>query len=440
VTPGKANDGRHKTGEDSQRIGWKSLVSLALGASAVIREDYEWHEERCDGTEAESMRALKPGTTEELAAALREWSGKRRRIELAGNHSKRLMAGPVGEADIAVTTAGLRRVLRYEPNDLTISVEAGMPFAELQSLLAGNRQMVALDPPFAGKATVGGVVAANASGPLRRHYGTVRDLIIGMQFVLLDGRVVRTGGMVVKNVAGLDMGKLMIGSFGTLAAITSVNFRVHPLPEETRTFLFSFSDSEAAVERRDAIHGGALQPLAVDLLSPPAAARLGARGYVLAVRAGGSRRVLARYARELAGSEQIADAEEKTWWMQVQEFTGEFLRRQPSGVVLRIGTKLKDLGALLRVFSGTSISRAATGVTYVYLTSWQGVAGLWREAQQNAWNAAVEYAPDESRVGKELWLDAPGEARVNSFDMMKKVKMMFDPDHLLNRARLYGRI
>jgi FAD/FMN-containing dehydrogenase len=163
--------------------------------------------------------------------------------------------------------------------------------------------MIALDPPFWNDSTVGGVVATNSSGPIRRGFGTARDLIIGMSFATLEGKLVKSGGMVVKNVAGLDMAKLLIGSFGTLAAITTVNFRVHALPEETRTFLFSFADLDRAIEKRDAVLHSVLQPMAVDLLSPVAATRLGRRGYLLTIRAGGSKAVLDRYGRELDGAE-----------------------------------------------------------------------------------------------------------------------------------------
>src|SRR5581483_1665562 len=193
---------------------------------------------------------------------------------------KRFMAGPDPHADLVISAAGLRRVLQYEPNDLTISVEAGMRFGELQAVLAERGQMIALDPPFCTQATVGGVIAANSSGSMRQAFGTARDLVIGMSFAMLDGKIVKTGGMVVKNVAGLDMGKLMIGSFGTLAAITSVNFRLHSRPEQMRTFVFSFDSLDAAIEKRDAILGSVLQPTAIDLVSSD--------GYLLAVRAGGS--------------------------------------------------------------------------------------------------------------------------------------------------------
>jgi glycolate oxidase FAD binding subunit len=315
------------------------------------------------------MHRVTPSSAEDLAFALEEAASKRRNIETAGNGSKRLMGGPIRPADVLICTRGLRRVLQYEPNDLTISVEAGMGFADLQKLLAANGQMIALDPPFPAQATVGGIVAANSSGSLRRLFGTARDLIIGMQFATLDGRLVRTGGMVVKNVAGLDMGKLMIGSFGTLAVITSVNFRIHPTPEQTATFLLSCPDLDRTVEKRDAIVGSILRPMALEIISPPAAARLGASGYLLAARASGS-----------------------------------------------------------------------AGVTYAYLTSWQALPPLWQAAAHNGWSAAVEFAPEDKRASQELWLLDSSPARANAFVIMKKVKQMFDPNNLLNRSRLYGRI
>ena len=386
------------------------------------------------------MQSVIPSTVRDLSSALKEASAKQKTVEIAGNNSKRLMGGPVLPADTTLNTGGLRRVLKYEPNDLTISVEAGMPFADLQALLAKNRQMVALDPPFFAKATVGGIVATNSSGPMRRCYGTARDQIIGMKFVTMAGKQVSVGGMVVKNVAGLDIGKLMIGSFGTLAAITSVNFRLHPMPEQTHTFLFSFSTLEQVIEKRNAILYSVLRPMAMDIISPPAATRLGLRGHVLALRAGGSAKVLARYERELQGGTRMTGAEDTIFWTQIREFPGDFMRRQPSGVVLRISTTIGDLTTVLRLVSGASICRAASGVTYVYLSSWQGVAALWQAATDNNWSAVVEFAPLETRTSRELWLLSAAKESAEAFAMMKKVKQMFDPDLLLNRLRLYGRI
>lgn len=379
------------------------------------------------------MYRIVPESAEELAAALRECAASGQRIELLGNGTKRSMGGPVGEADITIATAGMRRVLQYEPGDLTVSVEAGIPFQELQRQLREHRQMIALDPPFAAGATVGGVVASNTSGPMRRGFGTSRDLVIGMEFAMLDGKRIKTGGMVVKNVAGLDMGKLLIGSFGTLAAIASINFRLHPLPEQTRTFLFAYADLQSAIAKRDAILRGVLQPFAVDLLSPGASER---NRYVLAVRAGGSKAVLERYTRELCEAEPIEGQQEDAFWERVREFTPAFLARHPEGVVLRVSTTLGELPRLMQIAPGAVVARAAAGVAYVHLESWPPPVALWN----HDWTVAVEFAPEEIRRREELWRLPSAGAKANSFAMMKAVKEMFDPGRLLNRARLYGRI
>src|SRR6185436_15694841 len=194
--------------------------------------------------------AATPGSQEQLAAALSAAAAKKQTITLGGRFSKNKMAGPIERSDVTISTTKLARVLNYEPKDLTISVEAGLPWAELSRLLAENRQMVPLDPPFSGAGTVGGVVSANCSGPRRRLYGTARDLVIGMTFATVEGKLVKSGGMVVKNVAGLDMGKLMIGSFGTLAAITVVNFKLTPIPEESAALVLRFRSLDEAIARR----------------------------------------------------------------------------------------------------------------------------------------------------------------------------------------------
>ena len=182
----------------------------------------------------------------------------------------------------------MRRLIQYEPRDLTISVEAGMPFAELERTLAQNRQMIPLDPGWENS-TVGGVVAANLSGPRRRLYGTGRDMIIGMTFATLEGKLIRTGGMVVKNVAGLDMAKLMVGSFGTLAAIATVNFKLFPITGR-RTFEMRFDTAAQAFAERDRILSSVLQPAAIDIVNWP-------DGFRMLIEATGNAGVLDRFER-----------------------------------------------------------------------------------------------------------------------------------------------
>ena len=327
-------------------------------------------------------------TPENLAEELHTHATSHRTIRLGGNFSKDRLGGKPAPADVTISTRELRRLLQYEPRDLTISVEAGMPWSELESTLAEHRQMIPLDPGWENS-TVGGVVAANLSGPRRRLYGTARDMIIGMTFATLEGKLVRSGGMVVKNVAGLDMAKLMIGSFGTLAAIAIVNFKVSPMPAESRTFEKRFETAQEAFAERDRILQSVLQPAAIDVVNYP-------DGFRLIVQAGGSPRVLDRYAREVGGSSVDTLP---------LNFTQSFLRQHSGGAVVAHSMKLTEMAGFMSNVKVPAIARAANGVIYAHYAT-----------------------------------DPPAQQWSGDFAMMEKVKHMFDPERLLNRGRLYGRI
>src|SRR5579883_1616898 len=318
-------------------------------------------------------------TPENLAEALHCHATDRRTIRLGGNFSKDKLGGAPQPADVTISTCDMRRLLQYDPRDLTVSVEAGMPWSELEATLAQHRQMLPLDPGWPGS-TVGGVVAANLSGPRRRLYGTARDMIIGMTFATLEGKLVQSGGMVVKNVAGLDMAKLMIGSFGTLAAICVVNFKVFPMPVETRTFEMRFATAQEAFAERDRILQSVLQPAAIDIVNWP-------DGFRLLVSAGGSKAVLDRYERELPGARAV----DETVWNEIRAFPIRSARSM----------KLTEMAAFMESLKVPALARAGSGVIYA-----QGLTPTWS----------------------------------GDFAMMEKVKQMFDPERLLNRGRLYGRI
>jgi glycolate oxidase FAD binding subunit len=380
----------------------------------------------------------KPKTPDELAETLYRFAIHERTIALEGNGTKRLMAGPAPSADESISTSALNRMLEYEPHDLTISVEAGMKWCELTRLLAENRQMVPLDPPFASAATVGGVIAANCSGPRRRLYGTARDATIGMTFATLEGKLVRTGGMVVKNVAGLDMAKLMIGSFGTLAAIASVNFKLVPVPEVERSFLLPFPSLEAAMQARNHVLHSVLQPVAIDLLNPAAASAIGNSAWLLAIRAAGNAAAVERYERELA---PLADGvalegdRHTALWRYVQELTPAHLARQPNGAVVRASCTLKELEAVMGSLPGPAVARAGSGVCYGYFETASAAAGWVLSAARLGWKAVVEFAPESEKAELDLW-PAPGD----DLELMRRVKNLFDPRNQLNFGRLYSRI
>ena len=383
-----------------------------------------------------STDIVRPQSPEELAEAMGWASARHQTIELGGHFSKRLMGGPAAPSNITISTAAMRRVRQYEPRDLTISVEAGISYCDLNRLLAEQHQMIPLDPSFAETATIGGIVACNCSGPRRRLYGTARDLVIGIEFATLEGKLVESGGMVVKNVAGLDMSKLMIGSFGTLAAIAVVNFKLIPQPPCERTFRFSFAGLEEAVAARDAILKSPLDPAAIDLLNP-AAAEAKKPAYMLAVRAGGNAAAIARYERELAAmSAQAVPADaEDAFWRMIGDFTPRYLDAHKDGAVVRVSCTLKELRAVMQSIPGPAIARAGSGVCYAYFKHFGQAAVFAAETAREYSETVVEFAPENRKEEMDLW-PAPGE----DLEVMKRIKHMFDPQLLLNRGRLYRRI
>jgi glycolate oxidase FAD binding subunit len=200
--------------------------------------------------------------------------------------------------DVVLTTAGLDRVLEHEAGDLTVVAQAGVRLSALNERLAEAGQRLALDPP--GDPTLGAVVAANASGPLRHRYGAPRDLLLGATVVLGDGTVASSGDKVVKNVAGYDLGKLFCGSRGTLGVVARVSFRLHPLPRARASLVVPAETPDEGERLARSVLRSALVPAAVDLLWPGRAALLFE---------GSERAVAAQLAqaRALLGGEEAGD-------------------------------------------------------------------------------------------------------------------------------------
>jgi glycolate oxidase FAD binding subunit len=381
------------------------------------------------------MELVKPQTELELAEALNEAAGAGATIHLGGQFSKTRLGGPIAAAAVAISTAALNRVLKFEPRDLTISVEAGVRFAELRALLAGHHVELPLDPPFASDSTVGGVVAANLSGPRRRLHGTARDMVIGMRFATLDGKLAQSGGMVVKNVAGLDMAKLMIGSFGTLAAIAVVNFKLAPAQPCSETFVLQFATVADAVAERDRILLSPLQPVALDLVNESAARRLGFDGALLLLRAEGCRAVMARYRAGLPGATVLEAEAGAALWHKVEEFVPGVLYESADATVVRVSVTIPKLGEVLASLSVPALARAANGIVYACFAS-PSDASAWLDATaERGWKAVVEATSVNAKTSLRLW-PAPG----NDFELMRGVKNLFDPGNLLNPGRLYGRL
>lgn len=181
---------------------------------------------------------VSPANTEQISEILRYADANHATVSLVGGGTKQSWDKPT-KTDIRVELSRLNRVVAHPWQDLTCTVQAGCTWQHLEETLAKHGQFVALDPLWPERATVGGILATNNSGALRHRYGSLRDLVIGMTIVLADGTIARSGGRVVKNVAGYDLCKLLTGSLGTLAVITEATFRLHPLPQHAQTFTVS---------------------------------------------------------------------------------------------------------------------------------------------------------------------------------------------------------
>src|SRR3989441_1266564 len=226
-----------------------------------------------DGVSAQ--RRLAPASADELAEAVGAADRDGQAVAPVGGGTQLDLGMPPARLDVVIDTTALDRVVEYEPADLTITVEAGIRFSTLQRLLAEQGQFLAFDPPAEDAATLGGLIATNASGPLRFAYGTARDLVLGTRVVNPDGVLTHAGGRVVKNVAGYDLNKLYIGSLGTLGIIVELSLKLAPIAPALDSVVGQMPDLDAARELVNGVVHSPLSPLAVELLGPGAAVATG---------------------------------------------------------------------------------------------------------------------------------------------------------------------
>jgi len=213
-----------------------------------------------------------PGSVDDLSAALKSIHSDGQSAVLWGGGTRMHVGNTVARYDAAVNMTGLDRIVDYRPPDLVVVAEAGMTIAALQAELGKNNQRLPFDVQSPDSATIGGSLASNTVGPLRGRYGGVRDLVIGMSIVQADGTMTKSGGSVVKNVAGYDMARLHIGALGTIGAIATVAFKIGPVPEVMRTVVAWFDSAESAAIAGMRITNGAFMPEAVTLVAGQRAA------------------------------------------------------------------------------------------------------------------------------------------------------------------------
>jgi glycolate oxidase FAD binding subunit len=379
-----------------------------------------------------------PTSTEEAAAVLRAAAAHDLAVVVTGGLSKLNWGYPPRRVDVLLSTRRLTGVVEHAAGDLIAVVRAGTRLADLQARLAHAGQHLAIDAPLPA-ATVGGTVAVNASGPRRMAYGTTRDLLIGVTVVRTDGVISRSGGKVVKNVAGYDLGKLMTGSYGTLALITECVFRLHPLPESRAYVIRRVEDVPDAAELVAAVLGAQMVPSALEVDVPPDG-DVEVAVLIEGTEAGVTRRA-AGLARLLRNGARVRDVAPR-WWAAYPWQTG--------ATGLKLTAALSGVPGLLAAARaagarhGAAVAvrgSAGTGVLY------GGIPGdadpdavarivddLRAAAQDAGGHAVVLTAPAAVREHVDMWGPVPG------LDLMRRVKEQFDPDGRLAPGRFTGGI
>jgi glycolate dehydrogenase FAD-binding subunit len=351
-----------------------------------------------------------PATREQLCSALAAAGEAGTPVRFRGGATK-LGWPPAAPAEtIELSTAGLTQIVEHNAGDLTAVLEAGVPLAEAQALFAKAGQRLALDPPDGG-ATIGGVVASGDTGPLRGRYGGPRDLVVGMRVALSDGTLAKSGGKVIKNVAGYDIAKLFGGSFGTLGAIVEVSVRLHPIAPHTATVLGEARDPDELARGAAAIGQSPLEHHGIDV------AWGGGQGRVLARFAGARPRPQAEAAERLMAAEglgtEIVEDDEPLW--------DEQRAAQRGPLVVKVSSLPTRLSALLRAadeLGGSVAGRAALGLSWVRFEepSVKAVERLRRD-----FIAVVQDRPAD------LDVDPIGPIDPATRALMQRVKERFDP-------------
>jgi glycolate oxidase FAD binding subunit len=450
-----------------------SPVSADRELAAIVGEANVRHGEpgNFDINGVEPAVTIYPKSPEEVAAVLRLANERDLVVAAGGGLTKQQIGGVPERVDILLRTTRMNKIEEYDPGDLTIAVQAGMPFAQMLRTLGEHQQWVPCDAARLEHSTVGGLLATGAAGPLKSSFGHMRDFCIGVQFVTTDGKVVKGGGRVVKNVAGYDLMKLLTGSYGSLAVITRVNFKVFPRPRQTRTFVCSFRSLDEALKFRTWLFQSPLTPMCVEIISPQAPEyltdstmvhdpddyapeqplSLPAIEWQIVLRAVGSDNVLARYARELgsAVTRTFEGAAEDQFWSWISHFEQNVLARHKNAMVIYTHLALQGVGPALQALQRAApdynlipaaVGRAATGnlvLAFIPLSvdppsamQYANCVSAFRGMLPAGSSAEVAYCPKEAKNHFDVWGTTPTDVK-----MMRAVKRAIDPKNILNRGR-----
>ncbi|HEV3138862.1 MAG TPA: FAD-binding oxidoreductase [Vicinamibacterales bacterium] len=374
---------------------------------------------------------LEPATVEELSAALAKASREKLRASVHGAGTKRDWGPATQPVDLELSTRRLNAVLAHRHGDLTATVQAGATLADVNRELARHGQWLPLDPPFRDRATIGGIVATNDSGPRRQRYGAPRDLIIGVDIVRADGVAAKGGGIVVKNVAGYDIARLMTGSFGSLAVITSATFKLFPIPPASRTVVIESPLAQLA-EIAASLASSQLTPTAIEIETSPM--RLLVRFESIEAAADQQAAAVAKSAADRGAAARIVSGDDE---VSLWDAHGRPIWDTP-GAVVKMTMLPGDVAAALTWIAGAltgvdwdAAGRFALGVLLVRVDASVAkqanfINDLRARFAPGRGSAVIVRGSDNLKAVVDVWGPLGG-----SLTVMRAVKTSFDPDGIL---------
>ncbi|MBM7661997.1 glycolate oxidase FAD binding subunit [Bacillus mesophilus] len=400
-----------------------------------------------------------PTTEEEISNVLKFANQHKLSISIMGGGTKRGFGGVIENADLLLSLSHYRGVVEHTIGDMTLTVKAGTPFGEIQKYLAQFNQKISLDPSWPERSTIGGIIASNESGPKRLGYGSARDAVIGLRTVYADGSIIRSGGKVVKNVAGYDMNKLFIGSMGTLAVVSEITLKLRPITKDENLVLVSFTHEDFDLIKSFVIEllDTTLEPISLELLNPSLTSRLiDHNRFTLAISFEDVESSVQYQVSQISkmipvGTELLVLQKEEAanFWSTFYSIGPDpySFEVQDTKASLKIGVVNLDVIHILRKcqtledVNNVSIEAhggLGHGLCFVHINGAEldvlsAIHQLRELAKSYGGYAIVKHLPYHLRKTTNIWGDLP-----SYFFLIKSIKEKMDPNHVLNHKRFVG--
>ncbi|WP_173916683.1 FAD-binding oxidoreductase [Halobacillus sp. Marseille-Q1614] len=403
-----------------------------------------------------------PVSESEISELLQHANQEGKKVTILSGGTKRGYGGLRNDYDIVLSLADYKGIVEHTPGDMTVTVRPGTTVKELQEFLKEFSQMVSLDPSWPEQATIGGIIASNESGPKRMKYGSARDLVIGLRVAYPDGTIIRTGGKVVKNVAGYDMNKLFIGSMGTLGVITEITMKLRPIPKCESLVKISVPNENLkdvqtfAVKIQDSL----MEPVTLELLNPSLSKRLlNKENYHLLIGLEDVENSVRHQAKWIESNKPegttaqiLNESEAELFWRRFSKASPNSLAHpetEETQAVLKISTKNMDVFEIIREAEALQANSPINieihggmghGITYAILTGKKSeiisaIGKLRDQAEMRKGYAVAKHLPYEWRKEVDVWGPQPAY-----FFLLKDIKKKVDSNNTLNHQRFVGGI